>query len=265
MSISDIGLSKTDLVREFLVPRREQGATINVIQGVILGVFLTGLSYGLGIALGWIDTVSLLEAFAVFTSYVCTFLCVVERRINYPIGAVSTAAYCVLFYQYGLLASTAINAFLAVYLVYGWIRWKSDTDTRPVTNMSGLDWLLHLSVAAVGYGIIFALATAFGGTLAWTDSIIFVGIVLAQFMMDNKKFENWYVWLGVNGFAIYTYFAAGLTLVGFQYIFFFLNCFYALYMWNKSRNVVAPQPAAAPVADDTVTGITRREFLTARS
>lgn len=249
MSISDIGLSRTSFVKEFLVPKREHGAKVNVAQGVLLGVFLTALSYGVGLAFGWIDTVSLLEAFAVFTSYVCTFLCVVERRINYPIGAISTAAYCVLFYQYGLVASMGINAFLSVYLIYGWLRWKSDTDTRPVTKMSALDWLIHLVVAGVGYLIIVFLATALGGGLVWTDSVIFAGTVLAQFMMDNKKFENWYVWIGVNGFAIYTYFTAGLTLVGFQYIFFFLNCFYALYMWNKSRQVVAQQPAAAELVE----------------
>lgn len=226
------------------LPSRDQGTTANVIQGVLLGLILTGLSYGVGLGAGWITSLSLLEAFAVFTSYVCTFLCVMERRINYPIGAISTTAYCFLFYQFGLFASMAINGFLALYLLYGWFRWKSDKDTRPVTRMSGLDWLVHLLVAAVGYGIIVFLASSFGGTLAWTDSVIFAGTVLAQFMMDNKKFENWFVWAGVNGFAIYTYFTAGLALVGFQYIFFLLNAFYALYMWNKSRKVTAQQPAA---------------------
>jgi nicotinamide mononucleotide transporter len=217
------------------------------VYGVLIGLLLTALSYGVGLGFGWIADISWLEAFAVFTSYVCTFLCVMERRINYPIGAISTAAYCVLFYQFGLLASMAINAFLVVYLIYGWIRWKSDDDTRPITRMSVKDWIIHLLVAAAGYGIIVALATAFGGTLAWTDSAILAGTVLAQFMMDNKKLENWGAWALVNVLAIYTYFTAGLTLVGFQYIFFLLNTVYGFYMWQKSRKLIAPQPAAEPV------------------
>ncbi len=72
---------------------------------------------------------------------------------------------------------------------------------------------------------------------------------MAQFMLDNKKLENWGVWAVMNCFAIYTYFAAGLALVGFQYIFFLLNVFYGYYMWNKSRKdePVMVQSAAAEV------------------
>lgn len=219
------------------IPRREQGAMTNIAQSIVIGVALTALSYGLGLTADWITSVSLLEAFAVFTSYSCTFLCVMERRINYPIGAVSTAAYCILFLQSHLLASTAINAFLTVYLVYGWLRWRSDADTRPVERMTLPSWGLHITVATAGYLAIVGIATALGGHLAWTDSVIFAGTVLAQFMLDNKKLENWAIWALVNVFAIYTYFTAGLTLVGFQYIFFLLNTAYGYWSWRRGMQV----------------------------
>jgi len=225
-----------------IVPRREQGAMVNIAQSIVIGLALTVLSYGLGLAAGWITTLSLLEAFAVFTSYSCTFLCVLERRVNYPIGAVSTAAYCILFLQAHLLASMAINAFLVVYLIYGWLRWRSDDDTRPVVRMTLPAWASHIVVAAVGYLIIVGLATVFGGTLAWTDSVIFAGTILAQFMMDNKKLENWVIWALVNVFAIYTYATAGLVLVAFQYIFFLANTAYGYYMWRRGM-AIETQPA----------------------
>jgi len=224
-----------DASASFFIPKREQGMFANLIQGTILGVVLTALSYFVGLEAGWITSLSLLEAFAVFTSYVCTFLCVMERRINYPIGAVSTIAYCVLFFQSALVASMAINAFLSVYLVYGWIRWKSDENTLPITKMSAKDWLLTVVVAGLGYLVVVLLASHFGGTLAWTDSVILVGTILAQFMMDNKKIANWLIWAVVNVFAIYTYFHAGLALAGFQYIFFLANTAYGYYMWRKNR------------------------------
>jgi nicotinamide mononucleotide transporter len=236
------------LRESFFIPKREQGMVANLIQGTILGIVLTALSYGLGLHLGWIESLSLLEAFAVFTSYVCTFLCVMERRINYPIGAISTVAYCVLFAQSALFASVAINAFLSVYLLYGWYRWRSDDDTRPVTTMSWVGWLVTLVVAGTGYLAVVGLATWLGGALAWTDSLILVGTIMAQFMMDNKKIENWAVWALMNCFAIYTYFHAGLTLVGFQYIFFLANTAYGYIMWRKGRNK-AVEPAQAPLVE----------------
>jgi len=232
-----------------IMPRREQGALVNILQGVGLGLILTALSYMVGLQAGWITSLSLLEAFAVFTSYVCTFLCVVERRSNYPIGAISTAAYCVLFYQYGLMASMAINAFLSVYLLYGWIRWKSDADTRPVTRMTLRSWIATILVGGAGYLAVVGIASMLGGTLAWTDSLILAGTIVAQFMLDNKKLENWHVWALVNIFAIYTYFSAGLALAGFQYIFFLANTVYGYYMWKRSREVIT-EPAQAPVLQE---------------
>jgi len=218
------------------VPRRSQGALVNVLQGIVLGVFLTALSYIVGLRAGWIDSLDYIEVFAVFTSYVCTFLCVVERRINYPIGAVSTAAYCLLFYNSHLYASMAINGFLAVYLVYGWMRWRSDDDTRPVTRMTIPSWIVSILVAITGYIIVAGISDANGGHLAWTDSVIFIGTILAQFMLDNKKLENWHVWAIVNMFAIFTYFDAHLALAGFQYIFFLLNTVYGYFMWKRSQS-----------------------------
>lgn len=216
---------------------REESSKRNVIEGTFIGVFLTALSYGLGLALGWIDSVNYLEAFAVLTSYVCTYLCVKERRINYPIGAISTAAYCLLFIQSDLVASAVLNAYLTPTLVYGWFRWRKDTVARPVARLQ-LRWVpVYLAVTAVVFFGARALVEALGGTLATTDTLILVGTVLAQFLMDNKKWENWLVWAAVNMFAIYTYFTAGLTIVGFQYIFFLANTvFGAVVWWNSMKS-----------------------------
>jgi nicotinamide mononucleotide transporter len=235
-----------------IVPRREQGTTANVVQGAVIAIILTALSYAVGFGAGWITELNVLEAFAVLTSYATTFLCVMERRINYPLGAISTAAYCVLFYQFGLLASSAINAFLVVYLIYGWFRWKSDDNTRPITRMTLPSWLGHLAVAGVGYLIVVGIATLAGGTLAWTDSVILAGTILAQFMLDNKKLENWIVWAVVNVFAIYTYFNAGLPLAGFQYIFFLANTAYGFVMWKKARRERDLVMATSAVVGDVI-------------
>lgn len=233
-----------------LVPRRDQGLLTNLIQGTIIGVVLTGLSYLIGLKMDWIETIDWLEVFAVFTSYVCTFLCVMERRINYPIGAASTVAYCILFWRFDLNASMAINAFLSVYLVYGWIRWRSDDDTRPITRMSAKHWLLTLAITAVGYAVVVSLSNAFDGALVWTDSVILVGTLAAQFTLDQKHRETWAIWVIVNIFAIYTYFDVGLALVGVQYILFLFNAFWALSVWSKAYRAYQLEPWQRAMIDD---------------
>ena len=211
-------------------PRRD------FIESLGIGATLTGLAYAIGILFGWITPESLnwLEVFAVFTSYSCTYLCVKERRINYPIGVVSTAAYALLFFQNGLVASAILNIYLVPTLVYGWFRWRKDSNTRPVEHVTPHMVVVYVLVALIGYlGAVF-IGKLLSGMLTWTDSVILAGTILAQFLLDNKKLETWFVWALVNIFAIYTYASSGLSLVAFQYVFFLLNTFYGYITWKRS-------------------------------
>lgn len=235
-----------------IVPNKAQPLATHLMQGTILAVVLTALSYVLALHFGWIATFSGhgLEGFAVFTSYLCTFLCVVERRINYPIGAVSNAAYCLLFASLGLVGSAIVTGYLTFSLAYGWFRWKRDTETKPVAFVELKWWPAYLAATGIAFFVGLHLYPLFGQSVVWTDAVVMAGSILAQFLLDNKKMENWIVWGVVNLFAIWTYVHAGAALAAFQYVFFFLNCFFGWYLWRKSMNgerTVAVSPAPEPV------------------
>lgn len=216
-----------------------------LFQSLLVAIGATGISYLVGTAAGWVTTLNWLEVFAVFTSYACTYLCVKEKRINYPIGSLSTAAYCILFYQSNLLGSAAINALLAVYLVYGWFRWGKDDKTLPVRHVQARWIPVYLAVTGVTYLVLVFTVDRLGGTLAGWDVAILVGTILAQLLLDNKKIETWIVWVFVNVAAIYVYFSAGLALAGFQYIFFLANTIYGYYSWHKSMKQNKDEDALA--------------------
>lgn len=211
------------------------GVRRNLIEGTILGVVLTALSYAVGLGFGWVETLNWLEVFAVFTSYVCTYLCVRERRINYPIGAISNAAYAFLFYSFGLMGSAVVTAYLTFSLVYGWFRWHKDEDTKPVAFVEAKWWPVYILATGLAFAGGWGIYHLTSAPVVWTDLVVMAGSILAQFLLDNKKMENWFVWAVVNVFAIYTYATHGLPLVAFQYVFFLLNAFYGLYVWNNSR------------------------------
>ncbi len=216
--------------------KKREGQTRDVLRSVGIGAVLTALSYLVGLWAGWVQQLNWLEVFAVFTSYMSTYLCVVERRFNYPMGAISSAAYAYLFVQSGLFASAVLNAYLVPTLIYGWIRWRQDANTRPVTRVSLRMIPVYLGIAGVGYAGAALISQQLGGAMAWTDSVILAATILAQFLLDNKKLENWGVWAVVNVFAIYTYATTGLPLVAFQYVFFLANTVFGFYMWNRSKN-----------------------------
>lgn len=232
-----------------------EGPRKNFIEGTVLGIVLTALSYAVGIGFGWVDTLNYLEVFAVFTSYLCTYLVVRERRVNYPIGAISNAAYAFLFFSFGLMGSSVVTAYLTFSLIYGWFRWKRDVETKPVEFVAPKWWPVYVVATALAFAGGFGIYELTGATVVWTDLAVMAGSILAQFLLDNKKIETWIVWGIVNVFAIYTYANAGLPLVAFQYVFFLMNAFYGFYVWNNSRK---------GVKDDTRNDAHLPEFLPGR-
>lgn len=218
----------------------------SIVQSIAISVALTGLSYVIGFAAGWESHLNWLEVFSVFTSYASTYLCVVQKRFNYVFGAVSSLAYSLLFFQSHLIASGALNFYLAFYLIYGWIRWRKDSNTRPVTRVSLKMWPVYLGIAGLAGLVGYYVVTGLGGKSAVFDTSIMIMTILAQILLDNKKLENWAVWFVMDVIATYVYFKTGLMLVGVQYILFTLNTVFGAVMWYRSTKAVAPQPAAEP-------------------
>lgn len=213
--------------------------TRNNLSGIFIGAVLTLLSYAFGAAIGVVTEVSYIELFAVFTSYWSTYLCVVQSRWNYPIGVVTTISYAVLFYQWGLYASMITNIYLPIALLYGYFRWGPDGNTRKVTYTNPIQWITIYIPLVFGsvllVSIVLHLANA---TLSNTDAAILVLTVLAQWLLDNKKLETWFVWALVNVFAIYTYTSTGLYIAAIQYVFFLANTVWGYLAWKRTMGRV---------------------------
>lgn len=203
-------------------------------EAASLALFLTLFSYYVALAANWITTIDKLEAFAVLTAYACTYLCVVQRRFNYVLGAASTLAFSLLFYRADLIASALLNLYLTPQLIYGWFRWKRDEVTRPVTNVTWKSvpiYALMTGLFYLGASILVRLA---GGKMALWDTVILIGSILAQWLLDNKKLQTWHVWAVVNVVAIIVYWNGGLKVTALQYGAFLANVFVGYYSWRKT-------------------------------
>lgn len=215
-----------------------------IFESVALAIVLTALSYGVGLWMGWIVALNWLEVFAVFTSYSCTWLCTRQSRWNYPIGIVTTAAYSILFYQWGMLALAIFNLYLVFSLIYGWFRWGSDENTRPVTRIEPKWYAGYGAIGLVILGLFLVINILFNPAGLSALNPIDVGLAVAsgvaQLMLDNKKLENWSLWAAIDVVSIPFFLHSGLTLVAFQYIFFLANTVIGHVQWKRSMTKVIP-------------------------
>lgn len=205
-----------------------------ILVGSAIATALTAASYGIGLKYGFIEDVSWLEAASVWTSYVCTYLCVVQSRTNYIFGVISVILLSLLFYQSQLYSSMVLNIYLIPTLIWGWFRWGRDDNTRPVKFVELKWWPAYLGITAVVWFGLVKVTEYMGAAQAPLDSFILAASILAQFLLDQKKIENWGIWFVINVVAIYLYYKTGLFVVAIQYIFFLMNTVWAAYEWRKT-------------------------------
>lgn len=172
-----------------------------------------------------------------FTSYMCTFMCVHQTRWNYPIGVLTTFLYSWLFYQWEMYGVAVFNLYLVFSLTYGWFRWGPDENTRPVTSVHGWWWLGYMAICAGIYSLLMFVNWYFNVSMTMTEIYIVVLSGVAQILLDNKKIETWSIWIVVNVLSIYFYFQGELYLVAFQYLFFLGNAFYGFFKWMKPFHI----------------------------
>ncbi len=208
------------------------------VLAATVGALLTAFSIGIALGFGWISSTNLnwFEIAATFFNYASFYLCVKQRRAYYLIGILGYIAFVVVYLQANLLASTALSAYLSVALIVGFFMWRRDDNTLPVSRIEAKWWPVYIGATILAYVGASAIVTALGGTFPFWDAFILIFTILAQFMLDRKKIENWFVWIVfVNGVGTVLYFSTGLYLVAVQQLLFGLFSAWGWYEWHQSR------------------------------
>jgi len=198
-----------------------------------LAFIATGVSYLVAVLAGWVNIVDPLEVVTVFFSYMSVIQAVDERRANYVTGIIGTLLYSLLFYKWEMYAVAAFNLYLVGSQAYGWWRWGSDDQTRPISTVKGVrGWSAYAVLGAVVWLLLSGVNSYFDYSPSGLEIFIVVASSVAQFLLDNKKKETWVAWGLVNIVSIAFYFHGGLYLVAIQYVFFLINVFYGWFVWT---------------------------------
>lgn len=203
------------------------------VAGVI-AVVLSTATFILAFSLGWITEVNWFEVVGATINYGATYLSIKQRRMAYVLGFVASMAFAVAYYQYGLMASALLSLYLVGQLVYGYLRWGPDANSRPVHTFEWRwAWAYALATVVTYLGAV-GLVTLLGGKFAFWDAAILILTVCAQYLLDNKVLAAWYIWMLVNIIGVTLYTTAGAPFAAAQQLLFGLANIPGWYLWRKS-------------------------------
>jgi len=154
----------------------------NFLSGNLATIFGYDLSY--------------LEFFAVITSFTGVALGITGKRITWPWWALSSILYGVLFMQWELFASAALQIVFIVAAVIGWFGWEpSGAKPGVVTNKYRALILVAIVLATLALA---PILKSMGAASTYVDAVLFFGSLAAQILMVYEKYENWPLWLIVD-------------------------------------------------------------------
>jgi len=182
----------------------------------------------------WGYEVSILELVASITALIGVWLGTTGKRITWPWWAISSALYGILFLQFNLYASAALQIVFVAAGIWGWFGWgKTGAQPAKLLNKARFIWLMVL----IGSWVLLAPALAnIGAAGTWPDSFILLGSIVAQILMVREKFETWPTWFVVDLVATIFYAFLGLWFTSLLYLVFVVIAIIGWRNWYLQAN-----------------------------
>ena len=163
---------------------------------------------------------SYLEFFAVVASFIGVALGITGKRITWPWWALSSALYGILFMQWELYASAALQIVFIIAAVLGWFGWEP-TGARPGA-LKNRNRIIIISAIFAATLALAPVLKSMGAASTYADAILFFGSLSAQILMVYEKYENWILWLIVDAGYVALYASQDLPFTTLLYAAFTL-------------------------------------------
>lgn len=187
------------------------------------------------------------EVFGFVTGALCVIFAARRNIWTFPLGIASNIVFIVVFFEFALYADAGLQIVYIVLGVTGWIGWMRGraADNRAATLRTPTPAYLILAVIAV-VGIIaltMVLAQFTDSTTEVPDAATTVGSLIAQYMLNRRWIESWFLWITVDIAYIGLYAYKGLYITAALYLIFIGLCVYGYRTWRAAPHVEAGKQA----------------------
>lgn len=170
------------------------------------------------------------------TGAACVLLAARRNVWTYPIGIANNLVFLAVFVPAGLYASAALQIVYLVLGVHGWLRWtrgvEHDREYVARTPRRVVPWLVVAALA--GTAVLTVVLTVFTDSqVALADAATTSASLVAQYMLNRKWIENWWVWIGVDVAFVALSIATGLWIIAALYALFVVLCVGGLRSWRR--------------------------------
>lgn len=192
------------------------------------------------------------EVLGFATGAACVLLAARRNILTFPIGIANNLVFSWLFFGAALYADAALQVVYIALGAMGWISWHRGraVDDRAATEhapLRAIPWLLGAAVVGT-VAITVLLANFTDSTTEVADAGTTTVSLVAQYMLNRRWIESWFVWIAVDVAYIGLYAVKGLWITAALYVLFIVMCVIGYRTWRRAPHEVATrerEPVAA--------------------
>jgi nicotinamide mononucleotide transporter len=196
----------------------------------------------------WGYKMSVVEFLGTITGLIAVLLATQSNIWSWPVGILNFILSFLLFYQVSLYSDMFLQIYYFITGIYGWIYWygKKEGEQTPITYLTSRGRIIHtvlVIVGTIGIGYfmshihqLFPVAFPKPAAYPYPDSFVAVMSILANWMLAQRRIENWILWIVVDAICTVMYSLKGIQFFSLEYFIFLLMGIYGLVNWIKIYN-----------------------------
>lgn len=188
-----------------------------------------------------------LEAVSVVLGLVYLLLAVRRNRLCWIAGGLASAIVVYLSARALLPMHAALNVYYVGMSVYGFVRWKKDSESStPIVTRLPLRAHLAAVAAIATVSALSAHWLARETQAAWPflDSFTTWGSLFTTWLVARSKLENWLYWLVIDTIQAFLFIAQGLVFLALLFVVYLVIAVAGFFSWLKIYRMRA---SASPI------------------
>ena len=156
---------------------------------------------------------------------------------NFPLAMASVTLVGITLFEGRLYSEAGLQGFFFVVNALGWYQWsrvRSGDNAVPVGWMSTaarLRWAAVTVLLSVTLGWI--MHTFTNAALPFADSAVTGASIAAQLLLNNRRIENWVLWVAIDVVSIALYLYRDLFFLAALYVAYLVISGIGLRQWTR--------------------------------
>jgi nicotinamide mononucleotide transporter len=178
-----------------------------------------------------------MEWIAAIFGVICVYFTVKQNILCWPTGLISVSLSIFICYDAKLYSDVILNSIYVLVQFYGWYHWLYGGKGKSELPVSDLNRQLPLWIVTCIFGTViwgFVMGRITDASVPYLDAFTTVGSLIAQWLMAQKKVENWYFWIIVDVVAIGLYWYKGLHVFSGLFAVYLILATVGLFEWKRA-------------------------------